>query len=340
MFVKNFHSLKNLKIPVADTMMFKKTKSTIRELRERFNAWCDRPVLLRLNQLGVFEVPELVELGCGIRNVRGHHYGIKRILHNNCYALRGLKLSVEHGVYFDTDVLELDIERVMRESPSCLITFGDFRAARIRDWAKQKGRNFLCAQVGPYIHYADPFYPEKKTQEIKKKLGKMLLVFPMHGWEHSSSKYDIDEYIDEIKKVASSYESVCVSIYWHDFLEGKHERYQMEGWTIVSGGHRSDPYFLERLRSLIELSDMTISNAVGTHVGYCISLGKPHYIFGGSNERDGSRGGSDSQLQSRLDEISGTFGVFRSVVSAKQRALVELYWGRSGEVKFFESCSD
>ena len=43
---------------------------------------------------------------------------------------------------------------------------------------------------------------------------------------------------------------------------------------------REDCLFLSRLRSLISISDLTMSNSVGTHVGYCVYMGKPHYVYG------------------------------------------------------------
>ncbi len=307
-----------------------------------FRGWCkallDHSVLVRLKKVGVFEVDELVKLGCRLRNTRGQHYGIKVVLFEHIDSLRKLKLSVEHGVYFCADVLEIDIKRVSRNSHSCLITFGDFRAAKIQKWAARNEKKFLCAKVGPYIHYANPFYGSDETGRLKARLGRMLLVFPAHGYERAEVRYDIDAFIFEVKKISSSYKSVCVSMYWHDFLDGKSEPYEAEGWEIVSAGHRSDPYFLQRQRSLIELSDMTISNMVGTHVGYCVSLGKPHYIFSQMVENSEVIATIGETMLPQLKDVHAAFAEFDDAISSKQKDIVEFYWGKSGEVEFFESC--
>lgn len=317
-------------------ILYRKIRNQIRDLRGKYNSWRDQPLVDSLCKVGAFDSSELIRMGQRIRNVRGQHYGIKNILINKCDALNGLKLSVEHGVYFFADVLDIDIKRVLRESPSCLVTFGEFRATRVRQWARCHKQNFLCATMGPYIVYADPFYTNCEATILKKELGRMLLVFPSHGWEGASAKFDQEAFVAEIKKVASLYQSVCISMYWHDFLEGKHHRYEEEGWKIVCAGHRADPYFLPRLRSLIELADMTMSNSLGTHVGYCVSLEKRHYIFKQSNCCVEDRPDS-VEHEFEPKEIIDAFSLRTDEITEKQRELVEFYWGKAGEVEFFES---
>ena len=40
-----------------------------------------------------------------------------------------------------------------------------------------------------------------------------------------------------------------------------------------------DPEFMPRLRTIISLSEMTVSSNFSSHVGYCILLGKPHALI-------------------------------------------------------------
>ena len=46
------------------------------------------------------------------------------------------------------------------------------------------------------------------------------------------------------------------------------------GWIVACNGHRSNPWFLDALRTLLELSDGLASNAFGTHLGYGVALGR------------------------------------------------------------------
>lgn len=52
-----------------------------------------------------------------------------------------------------------------------------------------------------------------------------------------------------------------------------------KGYTIVCPGNRFDPRFLSYQRDMIELSGMTMSNDLGTHIGYIVALNGPHYMF-------------------------------------------------------------
>jgi hypothetical protein len=50
-------------------------------------------------------------------------------------------------------------------------------------------------------------------------------------------------------------------------------------WIVACNGHRANPWFLDAMRTLLELSDGLVSNAFGTHLGYAVALGKRlHWI--------------------------------------------------------------
>ena len=72
---------------------------------------------------------------------------------------------------------------------------------------------------------------------------------------------------------------MLVCLYYRDILNGNYAQYEEAGFTVVTAGYREDCLFLSRLRSLISISDLTMSNSVGTHVGYCVYMGKPHYVY-------------------------------------------------------------
>lgn len=48
---------------------------------------------------------------------------------------------------------------------------------------------------------------------------------------------------------------------------------------MTTAGHQLDINFLNRLKTIILLSDYTCSNSIGTHTGYCVYLGKPHLVI-------------------------------------------------------------
>ena len=68
-------------------------------------------------------------------------------------------------------------------------------------------------------------------------------------------------------------------LYYQDILNGDAAIFEDAGFVVVTCGYREDCHFLERQRTLIKLADFTMSNSIGTHVGYCVYMGKPHYSF-------------------------------------------------------------
>lgn len=52
------------------------------------------------------------------------------------------------------------------------------------------------------------------------------------------------------------------------------QRISKKKYEVVTAGHYYDYNFLPRLRSIIETSDITMSNNLGSHLGQCIYLNK------------------------------------------------------------------
>ncbi len=129
-------------------------------------------------------------------------------------------------------------------------------------------------------------------------------------------------------------------MYWRDIEIGKHIKYENKGYIIVSAGHRdNNDYFLDRLKTIIELSDMTISNSLGTHVGYCVFLGKPHHIYSQEikieadsvqdfNIEMNSRG-TDFEKYYSFEKMSFNrlFSQYKEQITKEQINLCNKYWG-------------
>ena len=110
-------------------------------------------------------------------------------------------------------------------------------------------------------------------------LGRTLLVFPSHGIIGVTATFNNDEFIEEIERVRKDFDTVLISLYWTVVLNPDLvASYEALGYKIVTSGHRFDLNFLSRQRSFIELADYTMSNNLGTHVGYCIHLNNI-YLF-------------------------------------------------------------
>ena len=86
---------------------------------------------------------------------------------------------------------------------------------------------------------------------------------------------------------------------------------------------------------------MTMSNEVGTHVGYCVYLKKPHYIFRqelkktGVSQKEMQREdvlyqeGEYEQRIKEKDEVADYFKDYKATISKEQHEIVDKYWGTS-----------
>lgn len=173
--------------------------------------------------------------------------------------------SVEHGLIFYNQNWT---DTALTARASC-VTFGPFRKQILQRYYKTP-----IFEVGPYIQYADNYYNQTQMSEWKTKLGKTLLVFPMHSTDDSVLNYDNRRYIQEIEKRAKDYDSIIISVFWWNLDDNIVQQFKNMGYRIASAGYREDPNFLRRQRAMIEVADHIISDSVGTHIGYCYKLGK------------------------------------------------------------------
>lgn len=271
-------------------------------------------------------------------------YPFYYILENNYYG-SGRVLSrvfnidkytrIEHGLFLGNYVPKHNYFKTIKH----IVTFSDYR--RYCNFAT--GKNIICA--GPYIQYAQSILTDEQSKLIKGKLGKILLVFPSHSIDALHAKFDIKDFIDFIlvKKHQYNFNTVIVCLYWKDVELGMDKSYIDHGFMVVTAGHIYDYYFLDRLKSIIEISDYTISNEVGTHIGYCVSMNKPHYIYmskiqyvpdihaADSEKMVNIRNAYKQEISSvQKQEIINKFSHWHHQVTDDQLRCVEYYWGVVG----------
>ncbi|MGF1726740.1 hypothetical protein [Photobacterium nomapromontoriensis] len=203
-------------------------------------------------------------------------YGIDFVLKRYCGVDQNIKLNgyIEHGLFLG--------DLVKQEQLFCfvnkIITFSSNRTHHLINGGVKK----KIVAIGSYINYAQSLLDKKQLSILKDSLGRTLLVFPVHSGNSVNLEYNYNEMISRIEKVRmdeGGFDNVLICLYWLDcYKDDICNAYLNKGYKIVTAGHRLDKYFLDRLKSIIELSDATYSNKVGTHVGYCISMNKPHLV--------------------------------------------------------------
>jgi hypothetical protein len=244
---------------------------------------------------------------------------------------------IEHGLFLGNYVNHYCYEY---SDVRNVITFGDYREGMLAKNENIKRKEINILKIGPYIHYANSFHSADEIQTYKIKYGRILLVFPSHSIPGQTVSFDIHAFVKTILDVKKELKcnSVFICLYWKDIEEKDNvEIYRQNGFYIVSAGHVNDPFFLPRLRSIIELSDVTMSNDVGTNLGYCIYLDKPHFMYVQKQDfKEGldailkeekiNKQTFDSILEAKND-ISKEFSNPSDEITACQKEVVDYYWG-------------
>ena len=259
----------------------------------------------------------------------GNIYAVRRALggefEKNC--------MIEHGMYFGKYVIENECHIPGLKT---IYTFGPYRKKALED----NGIDHVnIVEVGPYILSVKNFCSQEFLAKTKRDYGKILLVFPYHSATEIVTDYKYEDFINEIKKIKKQFniDSVFISMFWLDIKRNNHLIYEKEGFKIVCSGTRNEPHFLRRLKDLLELSDLTMSNDIGTHIGYSICLGTPHYFYRQKieiKEYLGEGKGiefADERMNIIEEEralFSSLFGTASLEISNDQKRIVEYYWGK------------
>lgn len=197
--------------------------------------------------------------------------------------------------------------------------------------------------IGPYVHYAKDYYTNEEFMELKQKLGKTLLVFPFHSYETRTLSYNSEILVNDIMyNYAKEFDTVMVSIYWNDVDSELCELFRKKGAMLVSNGFRCDDNFIRRLKAIIQLSDVTLGNDLGSHIGYSIYLGKPH-IFVSNHRCEVEKEDSDMSLTSHDDVIKKnnfeiaakefSFENYKNGLDGKNSLFYQKFWGGEKNIK-------
>ena len=259
------------------------------------------------------------------------------------FGLKAYGSVIEHGVFFsDADNLlsnELTSAKRYLYMIKEFITFSDHRREVIEKYLREHHLERIKVHaVGPYIIWADHFTSAEQLFTLKRKLGRILLVYPIHSIETATANYDSQMFLTEIKKNSSKFDTVLISFYWRDLILQLQKIYQDAGFQIVCSGRREDPFFLNRQKDLFWLSDMVMTNGIGTHVGYAIAMGKPCYIFQQEYNYEYSdysemENASKGRAVIQYSKLKMLFSRWSTDITAEQIKCVQYWWGNFPVIK-------
>lgn len=298
---------------------------TVRNIKEK----------LKLAEISKADFNNLALMSYDIKELRTVEKYHQNDFYYNAYILKKycgydlkkpLACTTEHiGTSLHRYTWELDIN----DNIPLIVTMSDFR----KDVISNKV-SVPVYSIGPYIAYAESFLSENKFKDYKNKLGKCLTVFPTHSTHWVDVSYDTEAFCKKIKEIKNTYnfDSVRICLYWKDIINGFHKIYQDNGFKCVSAGHIYDKNFLPRLKSIIELSDVTMSNAYGTHVAYSFCLNKPHYLYEQKYEQKIQRYEEqakevDSYIIKENDDLfKKIFSTYNEEITKEQKTFAEKFF--------------
>lgn len=235
-----------------------------------------------LNSLQSESPGELIFSDTELKNYRIKE--VSRIVENNLYGLdklisiKNLTLDstyIEHGLFFG-DYVQRDLNNL--PNIENIVTFGNYREEILRNRFPEK--NIIA--VGSYLDYFESIHDLNSFNKLKEKLGSTVLVFPAHSISGMKRIYDESELINSIRDNYSDIDTIIICLYYVDFGGARKLEFEKLDCLVTTCGHKFDNLFLNRMRCLIDLSDYTVSNKMGTHVGYCIGMNKPHQFIASS----------------------------------------------------------
>ena len=190
--------------------------------------------------------------------------------------------------------------------------------------------------IGAPFFYASSILSEEEINKEKKRLGKNLLAFPTHSTYYADVEYNAAPFIKLLKEQQKKFDSVRVCVYWRDYQRGLAKPYIDAGFECVCCGHIRDPFFLERQRALFEIADATMSNALGSYIGYSIYLDKPHWLVPDKFELN-DHVGDEGKREVEVWDSSPKYAELRKpflhnsdyIITEEQRQIVDKYWGVS-----------
>lgn len=206
----------------------------------------------------------------GVNNLYGHLYSLSKY-----YNLSSLKteLIVQHGIFLQGTEKNASLNGVdfyISMNHSDMITSGNVYSSK------------QLLSIGPYILYSEDLLDLESYKKVKSDFGKTLLVVLPHTDGITSKKsikvkdiiYSNDAVGHYLSDFNHGYDTVLVLDFFKDFSPQKREYFNSLGYKYCLAGNSFDPFFLSRLKLLIELSDKAICFTFGSHIGYFYALNK------------------------------------------------------------------
>lgn len=257
--------------------------------------------------------------------VNSMYYGDARVLKKyiGLSDFYDLNVNIQHGISFG-NVWDQDVNNTK---------LGFVWGKKLKSIFEKK-YNIKAVAIGAPFYYADSFYSKDYIEKEKKRLGKNLLVFPMHSTHFIDCNATKNMLIENLKAYKKDFDSIRICIYWRDIERGLDKAFQENGYECVCVGHIFDFNFLEKQKALFEICDATLSNRIGSYLGYSLFMSKPHLLIPEQFEivdhlenagKDEITYWNNNEDYQKIIEIFSNNKNFK--ITKEQLDTIEPYWG-------------
>lgn len=250
----------------------------------------------------------------------GHEYWLRKYSGYN----NSIKALIEHGLYFG----EFEGTCGFRSEWEIgnIITYSEYRSSLLERLYPE----YNIFKIGPRILYAETdvnYYNELKNRIDPKK--KTMTVFPSHSLAGERVEYDVDSLLHTVNSIACDLgvSNILISLHPSDFIHHVDRIFEDKGYVVVTSGN-DNLKFLPRQRAIFEISDITYSNSLGTHIGHSISMNTPHILNTSTMQ---TRAEADLLTKKFYEEEAQFAAAFNGErpfeITREQKEIVDYYFG-------------
>lgn len=179
-----------------------------------------------------------------------------------------IPVSLEHGVPFGTELSKHEIE------------FPSLGHVSWSEWKPQRTTPFSAGKIifratNPWVTYRRKFWPNPSPHAFGS------LVFLTHSAPgHDRIDNSIADLIESEVALRGEYQPQSIMIAMHDVHLGLHRSLRHFGLPILTAGHSSSPFFVDRFYSIIKEFRAGLGTSPGSHSFYLEEMGLPFLTVG------------------------------------------------------------
>ncbi|MDC1376447.1 hypothetical protein N8266_02300 [Amylibacter sp.] len=185
----------------------------------------------------------------------------------NLKKIEPLMISADHGIAYASELSKFEYDA---NCPHIVFDLDRYLAL-----VERYGEKRILRVKNPFVAYAE-------DNSIKLKKGsKGTLVFVPHSLKaYDHYEYDWDAYFKQIISLPEIYHPITFCVHYHDVLKGLHLKILEKGFNVVTLGHTTSNFFIDRFYDLVTNFEYATSSNGGSDLLYCEFLGVKYFEYG------------------------------------------------------------